>query len=258
VAVGDFLGNGVLDLAVANQADNTVSVLLGNGDGSFQAAVRYAGGSSPSSLAVGDFNGDGILDLAVTDSAVSGGSPGVSVLLGNGVGSFQAAQNFSAGSGPASVAVGDFNGDGLPDLAVADFDSGQVSVLLNDGVWTGPSTGAGSRRSSGTHLIPRTESAARDLAAAEGMRRDSGAAVSPLAATVTFANDSQPLRGADAEQAGTRAIGAAVSTPKPPARAPVWARAERTVPRLLDRLFAEPESGALGVPSAGEPWWSRP
>ena len=53
VAVGDFLGNGVLDLAVANQGDNSVSVLLGNGDGSFQAARNYSAGRDPASVAVG-------------------------------------------------------------------------------------------------------------------------------------------------------------------------------------------------------------
>jgi hypothetical protein len=67
VAVGDFRGNGVLDLAVANTRDNTVSVLMGNGDGSFQDAVNYTVGSGPASVAVGDFLGNGRLDLAVAD-----------------------------------------------------------------------------------------------------------------------------------------------------------------------------------------------
>jgi hypothetical protein len=113
--------------------------------------------------------------------------------------------------------------------------------------------------SSGTHLIPRTQPAAPDLAAAEAMRLNSGAAaVPPPQATVTFVQHSQPLLGADAAPAGTSAKGAAVNSAKPPALAPVRARAEATAPWLLDRLFAEPESGALGVLSAGEPSWSRP
>jgi hypothetical protein len=128
VVVGDFNDDGFPDLAVANDGSNTVSVLLGNGDGSFQPAVNYAAGSVPYSVAVGDFNGDGIPDLAVADQ---GG--GVTVLLGNGDGSFAAARTFAAGSVPYSVAVGDFNGDGILDLAVANLQSNSVSVLLGNG-----------------------------------------------------------------------------------------------------------------------------
>ena len=79
VAVGDFNGDGVPDLVVANRGFNNVSVLLGNGDGTFQTPVAFATGARPQSVAVGDFNGDGKLDLAGTSD------PGVvSVLLGNG------------------------------------------------------------------------------------------------------------------------------------------------------------------------------
>src|SRR5262249_43909411 len=135
VTVGDFNGDGALDLAVANQGSNDVSVLLGNGDGSFQPARSFGAGSNPSSVTVGDFNGDGALDLAVANQ----GSNDVSVLLGNGDGSFQPARSFGAGTYPRSVAVEDFNGDGVPDLAVANsgldfpFDPGSVSVLLGNG-----------------------------------------------------------------------------------------------------------------------------
>ena len=125
VAVGDFNGDGVLDLAVAN-GSNYVSVLLGNGDGSFQAAQSFGSGTGPASVTVGDFNGDGALDLALGNSS----STNVSVLLGNGDGSFQALRIFGAGSGPFPVAVGDFNGDGMPDLAVAN--PRDVSVLINN------------------------------------------------------------------------------------------------------------------------------
>ena len=83
VAVGDFNGDGNQDLAVGN--GNDVSVLLGNGDGTFRPAVHYAAGIGPIFVAAGDFNGDGKLDLAV---AISGG---VRVLLGNGDGTFQPA-----------------------------------------------------------------------------------------------------------------------------------------------------------------------
>jgi hypothetical protein len=134
VTVGDFNGDGMLDLAVANPGSNNVSVLLGHGDGTFQAARNFAVGTAPVSLAVGDFNGDGLPDLAVANQ----NSSNVSVLLGMGDGSFQAAVSFAAGRFPSSVAVGDFNGDGVPDLAVANAGSlqvgdGSVSVLLGNG-----------------------------------------------------------------------------------------------------------------------------
>src|SRR3989442_222466 len=102
LAVGDLNGDGRPDLAVANPMDNTVSVLLGNGDGTFQAAPTYdIACCRARSVAVGDFNGDGRPDLAVA----SGG--GVSVLLGNGDGTFQAAQRFGAQPGSWSIAVSD-------------------------------------------------------------------------------------------------------------------------------------------------------
>ena len=178
VAVGDFNGDGKADLAVANSTADNVSVLLGNGNGTFQAAVNYGAGSDPYSVAVGDFNGDGKADLAVancsssvsvllgngngtfqaavnygagTNPAFGGGRglqrgrqgrPGrgrttgndsVSVLLGNGNGTFQAAVSYAVGAVPYAVAVGDFNGDGKADLAVANADSDNVSVLLGNG-----------------------------------------------------------------------------------------------------------------------------
>jgi hypothetical protein len=147
--VGDFNGDGLLDLAVANYGPSpSVSVLLGNGDGTFQTARNFAAGGYPRSVAVGDFNGDGVLDLAVANPFAN-----VSVLLGNGDGTFQAPRSFPAGDTPWPVAVGDFNGDGLPDLAVANegtcclFPDGSVSILLNDGIWpTSPAGGSQPRR----------------------------------------------------------------------------------------------------------------
>src|SRR5207248_3078866 len=122
VAVGDFDGDGKLDLAVANFNSANVSVLLGKGDGTFQAPNNFVVGTEPISVAVGDFNGDGILDLATANGIdFGGGSNNVSVLLGKGDGSFQPAMNLAAGSNPHSVAVGDFNGDGKLDLAVVNY-----------------------------------------------------------------------------------------------------------------------------------------
>ena len=131
VAVGDFNGDGKPDLAVVNSYSNNVSILLGNGDGTFQIHVDYPTGAQPGSVAIGDFNGDGKLDLAVVNSY----SNNVSVLLGNGNGTFQPAVSYGTGSGtgPAFVAVGDFNRDGKLDLAVANSNSSNVSVLLGNG-----------------------------------------------------------------------------------------------------------------------------
>jgi hypothetical protein len=138
VAVGDFRGAGILDLAVANTGalggSPSVSVLLGNGDGTFQAAQNYGVGTNPLSVAVGDFRGAGILDLAVADAGdLTGQGQGVSVLLGNGDGTFRPARTIPAGSIPESVAVGDFRGNGILDLAVANLGSSNVSVLLGNG-----------------------------------------------------------------------------------------------------------------------------
>ena len=133
-AVGDFNGDGIPDLAVANSGDGTLTVLLGDGTGGFMAA---SGGPfavpDPSSVAVGDFNGDGIPDLVVANS-VNGT---LTVLLGNGTGGFtEAAGNpFAAGSDPSfGVVVGDFNGDGNQDLAAVGFsNTNNVTVLLGNG-----------------------------------------------------------------------------------------------------------------------------
>jgi hypothetical protein len=126
-AVGDFNCDGNQDLAVG--LNGSVSILLGNGDGTFQAVATYTVGSDPASLAIGDFNGDGHQDLAVTNY----GSNNVSILLGNGDGTFQPVVNYLVGMYPRSVAVGDFNGDGNQDLAVVNEGSINVSILFGDG-----------------------------------------------------------------------------------------------------------------------------
>src|SRR5215510_939084 len=128
VAVGDFNGDGTLDLAVANLYSDTVSILLGTGTGSFGSKTDFVTGTSPLSVAVGDFNGDGKLDLATAN-----GINTISILLGTGTGRFAAKTDFGTGKAPASVAVGDFNGDGTLDLAVANSYSNTVSILLGTG-----------------------------------------------------------------------------------------------------------------------------
>ena len=96
IVAGDFNGDGRTDLAIANNGDNTVSVLLGNGDGTFQPQVTYAVGSDPDAIVAGDFNGDGRTDLAVANSHDST----VSVLLGNGDGTFQPQVTYAVGEVP--------------------------------------------------------------------------------------------------------------------------------------------------------------
>jgi len=140
VAVGDFNGDGKLDIAVADYGnpatgDNGgVSILLGNGDGTFQPAISVNAGKNPISIAVGDFNNDGKTDLVLADygDRQSGGNGAVEILLGNGDGTFQSPITLSAGNEPFPLAVGDFNGDGKLDFAVTDFNSG-VYLFVGNG-----------------------------------------------------------------------------------------------------------------------------
>jgi hypothetical protein len=139
MVIGDFNGDGELDLAVAFTYSSDIAVLLGNGDGTFQAPQFYAVGSgfitdpgvpgTGSILVAGNFNGDGHLDLAVANP----GSNDVSVLLGNGDGTFRPAVEYPVGKGPEALVAGDFTGDGHLDLAVADSGSNDIAVLLGNG-----------------------------------------------------------------------------------------------------------------------------
>ena len=124
VAIGDFNGDGQLDIATANTYSNTVSVLLGSSDRTFETRIDQATGLGPAALALGDLDGDSKLDIvtanAVTDSA--------SVLWGTGDGTFRQAR-WGTGAAPISVAIEDFDSDGAMDLAVANNASGTVSLL---------------------------------------------------------------------------------------------------------------------------------
>ncbi|MEG4048612.1 DUF4347 domain-containing protein, partial [Microcoleus sp. Pol17_C1] len=128
VAVADFNKDGNSDLVTANNLTNNVSLLLGNGDGTFGTATYFGVGSSPYTVAVGDFNGDGNSDLATANQS----SNNVSILPGNGNGTFGAATNLSVGSNPYFVLVGDFNKDSKSDFATANFGSSSVSIVLQN------------------------------------------------------------------------------------------------------------------------------
>ena len=132
VVTGDFNHDGKLDLAVSSAEAGTIFVFLGNGDGTFQAPVKYAAGRLSRALGVADFNLDGSLDLVVTND-IKGAQGTVSVLLGNGDGTFQPPMAYNADGRPKSVAIADFNHDGKLDLAVANFVTGNVSILLGNG-----------------------------------------------------------------------------------------------------------------------------
>jgi uncharacterized repeat protein (TIGR01451 family) len=120
IVVGDFNADGKLDLAVLNTGSNNVSILLGNGDGTFQAAKNFAAGANPSGILAADFNGDGKLDLAVfmpgnTSNSTSGE---VRILLGNGDGTFQAPVATTLTPSAMTLAAGDFNGDKKADVII--------------------------------------------------------------------------------------------------------------------------------------------
>lgn len=135
LTVGDFNGDGRLDIATANSESDDVSILLGNGNGTFQSAYSFGVGQSPMFLTTGDLNQDGTLDLVVAEA----GADRVAVLLGKGDGFFDLPVPYPTGKGPTSIAVGDVDQDHDLDLVVVN--SGRFgnyppfswSVLLNDG-----------------------------------------------------------------------------------------------------------------------------
>jgi Flp pilus assembly secretin CpaC len=132
IATGDLNNDSHPDLVVVNQADNTVSVLLGNGNGTFTAATNspLATGQAPTAVTISDFNADGNLDIAVTDPQTDS----VSVFLGVGQGLFAPAFELPVGSNPSALLSAALSGASLPDVAVADDPSGatgQVTVILS-------------------------------------------------------------------------------------------------------------------------------
>lgn len=132
LAAADVNSDGKPDLLATYPLSNTVAVLIGNGDGTFQPPVRYQTQVAPAQVVTGDLNNDGALDLIIAASG-NGYKSGLSVLLGNGDGTFQAKTDYVIGEESFYLATGDFNGDGRLDVAITNYFTQGMAVLLGNG-----------------------------------------------------------------------------------------------------------------------------
>jgi len=128
VTTADFNQDGFTDLITTNIGNNSLSILFGNGDGTFKEQVKLDAGKEPRALALNDFNGDGYVDLAVACS----GSDQVAIFFGLANGMFGVGQRYTIHRAPVSIASGDFNGDQKPDL-IAALRNDKLKVLLGNG-----------------------------------------------------------------------------------------------------------------------------
>lgn len=224
VAVGDFNGDGTADLALVNNGNKAVTILLGNGDGTLAQAPNSPidVGDSPYSIAVGDFDGDGIADLAVANAcgngptcAASSYKGTITILQGNGDGTFTPASGspVPAGNWPISIAAVDFNGDGIPDLAIANYGSGAVSVLLTQLTETATATATGiSLAGAGTHLVEASYPG--DSFYSASTSATTAVNVQPATPTVTVTPDATGITTSQALQV-TITVGGSSGDPAP-------------------------------------------
>lgn len=146
IAVGDFNHDGYVDTAISYLEDNVVRVLL---HGNTATVASYPVGNQPYDVVSGDLNGDGYADLVVVNTSLNSPNGTVSVLMNNadGSGTFKPAVNYTVGRLPYQVAIGDLNGDGIPDLAITNYGPGTISILYGstNGTFTsGPTLTVGS------------------------------------------------------------------------------------------------------------------
>jgi hypothetical protein len=165
IAAVDANNDGKTDLYVGNLGSSDVSVLLGNGQGTFTFASRRNCGGAPFQMAAGDVNGDGIVD-AVTANR---GTNSVGILLGNGTGGFAPAVTYSIGSQPAAVDLGDLDGDGDLDIAASNYGSADYTLWFNNGngTFAGRQTLASSRAGSCCTLVDFNRDGVLDVLATD-------------------------------------------------------------------------------------------
>lgn len=130
IVAADLNGNGRLDLIITNYTNSNITILFGNGNGTFQPGLSYGVGTNPIGIVAVDLNGNGSLDLAIAEYAPSNR---IFVLWNNGSGLFLTATAIQLNTGAWGITYGDFNGDGIMDLAVSIFNSYTIAVIINNG-----------------------------------------------------------------------------------------------------------------------------
>jgi hypothetical protein len=164
IATGSFTSKGGADLIVANNGDDTMQVLLDNGNGSYTVQAPFSVGKGPYGVVVGDFNGDGKADFAVTSQTANT----VSIFLGNGDGTFSAPETFPVGNGPQSIAAGSFTKGGKVDLAMVNATDATISNLLS---FSAPTATASADKitlqGSGAHQVVAQYSGSADYSASQ-------------------------------------------------------------------------------------------
>jgi hypothetical protein len=219
VTVADVNGDGKLDCIISDYDDN-INVFIGNGDGTFKPAVGYSPGQYPRDVVVADMNGDGIPDLVVSnlgigqggaEFAAEGYQPGsVAVMLGNGDGTFQNPITYNPFDFPGWTAIGDFNGDGSPDLATTQvYDGHTVAVMLNNPASTNlPPTISSGPTASPSPVTAKTTTLSvlgADAAGESNLTYTWGTVVSPPGAVTFSANATNAAKNTNATftKAGT-------------------------------------------------------